>query len=175
MAIPLRQAAPAVTSQAVAQQIYQQPAPIRKYNISYGNNGEIYYNGANIGNYYTSNIFEVGEDRFVENWAKENNFELQPNNEWIDQYNQNRIPLRKEERDSDVSEQGMMQTFGVSDAQRNTAKPGAEMSFNAPAGMQPLTQFTATKGMDQPINQNVDTQQYGKGFAAENLNPFFRK
>lgn len=168
-----------VAHNAPQQFVVQQPVapvqPAKKYNVSYGQNGEVFYNGATVGNYYTSNIFEIGEDRFVENWARENGVELQPTIEWAQQNQSSMLPVRKENREADISEQGMMQTFGVTDAQRNTSKPGAEMNFNAPAGMLPMTQYTATQGMDQQTNQNVDTQSYGKGFSPDQLNPFFKK
>ncbi len=147
-------------------------AKAKKYNLQFGQNGEMFYNGAQVGNYYTSNVFEVGEDRYLENWAKENQVDLQPSIEWVQQ---NRIPLRKEQREADVSEQNVMQTFGVSDQARNTEKPGADVNLGQMGNIKPMTQYTATQGMDQPINKNVDTQEYAKGPFAETLNPFFRK
>ena len=169
--LPLRRE-PAQVSLNPVQGGAAQGKPVKKYNLSYGQNGEIFYNGANVGNYYTSNIFEIGEERYVENWAKQNSVDLQPSIEWVQQ---NRTPLRKEDRESDVAEQNVMKTFNVSDQARNTEKPGAQVDIASMGNMQPLTQNTATQTMDKPITQNVDNQQYGKGFAPETLNPFFRK
>lgn len=173
--LPIRHVAPQTAPTSV--QTPTPVQPVKKYNIQYGQNGEIFYNNAIAGNYYTSNIFEIGEDRFLENWAKQNEFDLQPSQEWIEQQNQlqkNRIPIRsQEEREGDVSEQNVMQTFGVSDQQRNSAKPGAELNFNAPAGMKPMTSFTANQGFTDQFSQNSDVEGSKQGFAPQNLNPFF--
>lgn len=174
MAIPIRHVAPQTAPTSV-----QSPTPvgpIKKYNIQYGQNGEIFYNGAIAGNYYTSNIFEIGEDRFLENWAKQNEIDLEPSQEWIAQQNkmqERMIPIRnKDDRDSDVSEQNITQSFNVSDQQRNAVGPGQKLDL-APKGMTPQTSYTATQGINTTVNENLDSQGKNQGFAPENLNPFF--
>lgn len=161
------------------EQIYGQlpvRQPVRKYNIQYGPNGELYYNGAQFGNYYTSNVFDVGEDRFLENWAKTNQIELQPSPDWLDQQRQQQLRLRSsEDRESDIGEQSVMKTFSVPEGQRESEKPGAEVDIASLGKVQPLTQYTATQGMVNPVSQDVDTQEFAKGPWAGDLNPYFRK
>ena len=74
--------------------LWRPPVMPKKYNITYGGKGEIWYGGQIIGNMFTDmypiipggqgNInAPIGEDAWLENWAKQNNTVLQPNREWL--------------------------------------------------------------------------------------------
>ena len=81
---------------------YQQPSqtdrysPVMpvKYDVTYGGDGKIYYNGQVIGMVPFSEdgfaipgfMGEGGEEGYVENWAEENDVALSPNQDWMRMY-----------------------------------------------------------------------------------------
>jgi len=151
---------------------------VPKYQLDYGSNGEVFYDGANVGNYFTSNIFEVGPDQWLENTAKEQGINISPSQDWLSfngkQTNtQGKLPIRAGEGVEDVAEKSLQQTFGLKAGQRT----GEVTNVNLLEGvqtMQPINTYTATRGMNAKQDLTNDKSEYGKGFSPETLNPFFR-
>ena len=156
------------------------PAPIpKKYNIGYTNTGNIVYGGQTIGNLLYSDLVDIGEDVWLENWAKNNGIELLPNSEWLSingqQRNTSTSKLQHAATDRiDPSEQSLIDSMGVSAQERSSDKP-QESTLSGLKALMPLDAPVNLGSLDQ-VQQWQDSQQgYGKGFEPSALNPFFEK
>ena len=151
---------------------------VPKYQLDYGSNGEVFYAGANVGNYFTSNIFEVGPDAWLENTAKEQGIQLSPSQDWLSingqaGNTQGRLPVRVGNGVDDVAEKSLQKTFSVKPEQRS----GDASTGNLLGGLStvnPINTYTATRGMGSQQDITSDKSEYGKGFSPKELNPYFR-
>ena len=159
------------------------PAPVaapRKYNVNYSDTGNIVYGGQTIGNLLYSDLVDVGEDKWLENWAKNNQVELLPNSDWIShqgkQKNTNTInaPLPQITDKVDPSEQSLIGSLGVSAKERSFDKP-QESTLSGLKQLMPLNTQINLRGLDEVQKWQDSGEGYGKGFEPSSLNPFFGK
>ena len=155
------------------------PAP-QKYGISYGNNGNILYGGKTIGNLLYTDLIDVGEDQWLENWAKKSGIKLTPNVEWLSHqgkqknFSPKNIPLQQNGDRINPSEQTLINSLGISSKERNQEQP-QESSLSGLKQLMPLNSPINLRGLNEIQKWQDNVQGYGKGFELSALNSFFRK
>lgn len=152
----------------------------RKYNLSYALNGDIAYNGKTVGNILFSNLLDVGEDTWLENWAKKNGVEISPTDSWLSYQGKQtttagkNYPMSTSPGKLDPSEASLTQSFNISSQNRNSKKMG-DLALNGLKTMSVL--HNNLQGLDKIKKWQKDTQKYGNegGFESSAINPFFTK
>jgi hypothetical protein len=174
-------ATPATTAFKIPLKTPEVQTPPRKYEINYDNDGNIFYNGNNIGNLLYTNLIDLGEDVWLENWAKQTKVDLTPSTAWINASQQQDFGMGGKQATQitpvdkvDPTEDSLVASMGVSGQQRASDKP-QESFLNGLSDMNPLTTEVQLPGINELNKWQDNPEGYGKGFAPGNINPFFTK
>jgi hypothetical protein len=146
------------------------PEPVRKYDVNYTPTGDILYAGQPVGNVLQTNIFDIGEDAWLENWAIQNGVALQPNPDWVPEGD---LLLPAKDSEIDMNSSSLLKTFGASENDLDKNKGG----ISGAKSLLPLTPGNSVRGLEAASldKWSEDKNGYGRGFEADSLSPFLRK
>jgi len=154
---------------------------VRKYKINYDSNGDIYYGGRNIGNLLYTDLIDLGEDVWLENWAKQNKVDLTPSTAWINANQKQDYGMGQKPQQQitpvdkvDPTEESLINSMAITEQQRSSDKP-QENFLSGLANMNPLNTQVNLPGINELGKWQDSPQGYGKGFEPGNINPFFTK
>lgn len=154
---------------------------IRKYELNYDTNGDIYYGGRNIGNLLYTDLIDLGEEVWLENWAKQNKVDLTPSTAWINANQKQDYGMGQRPQQQiapvdkvDPTEESLVKSMAITDQQRASDKP-QENFLSGLANMNPLNTQVNLPGVNELGKWQDNPEGYGKGFEPGNINPFFTK